>query len=98
MKAIDFDPYSAAFRENPYIYYTPLRREAPVVYVERLGAWVVSRYSEVSQVLKSTSEFSSSLMADADPVLLGADPPVHTRNRAVMNAHFTARYVSAFEG
>jgi cytochrome P450 len=98
MKTVDFDPYSAAFRENPYTHYATLRRKTPVVYVERLGAWVVSRYSDVSQVLKSTREFSSSLMADADPVLLGADPPAHTRNRAIMSVHFTPKYISAFEG
>ncbi len=36
-----------------------MRDEAPVVWSERLGAWLVSRYSDVQDVLDDTERFSS---------------------------------------
>jgi cytochrome P450 len=49
----------AALSSAPYPIYRRLRDEAPVVWSERLGAWLVSRYSDVQDVLDDTERFSS---------------------------------------
>jgi cytochrome P450 len=46
---------SATFKANPYPFYTRLRAQAPVFRVtlpDRLFAWLVTRYDDVSRVLK----------------------------------------------
>jgi cytochrome P450 len=43
----------------PYPIFSQLRREAPVSYNEKLGAWVCTRYDDVLAVLHDTDRFSS---------------------------------------
>lgn len=52
---LDFDPLA----EDPYPFYERARREAPVVYSERLRAWLVTRYADIVEVLKNPEVFSS---------------------------------------
>lgn len=49
----------AALSSAPYPLYRRLRDEAPVVWSDRLGAWLVSRHSDVQDVLDDTERFSS---------------------------------------
>jgi cytochrome P450 len=51
---------------------------------ERITHAVVSDREEVLVVLRDTEQFSSRVMAPADAVLLGADPPAHTSVRQVV--------------
>ena len=57
-----FDP---SVRKNPYPFYAALREEAPAVQVEPLGAWLVSRYDEVVEVLRNPRIYSSAAMRAA---------------------------------
>ncbi|MFI6845517.1 cytochrome P450 [Kitasatospora sp. NBC_00085] len=47
-----FDPWSAAFVAHPYDAYAELREHAPVTYHEPTGQWLVSRYEDVSALLR----------------------------------------------
>jgi cytochrome P450 len=47
-----FDPTSTAFKENPYPIYTELREQTPLYWDDALGLWVVSRYADVSALLR----------------------------------------------
>lgn len=62
MTAITFDPFSEAHQVDPFPAYAALRRHAPVFRVERTGAYAVSRYDDVSFVLRHPELFSSSAM------------------------------------
>jgi cytochrome P450 len=55
-----YDPYSRAVQLDPYPFYTALREHAPVFRVESMGAWAISRYADVTEVLKTPDLFSSS--------------------------------------
>lgn len=52
-------PFSSEILPDPYPYYTWLREEDPVHYVEDLDFYVVTRYDDVHAVLKNPAVFSS---------------------------------------
>ena len=59
---------------NPYAFYGFLREEAPVFFSETLGAYVVTRYDDVSFVLQHPEVFSS-FPAGASPSAMAAFAP-----------------------
>lgn len=56
-----FNPFSPAFRTDPYPTYRNLRERAPVKRI--MGSWLLSRYSDVAHVLRDR-QFSSSRIPD----------------------------------
>lgn len=61
--ALDYHPTAAAVIDDPYPYYTVLRRDAPVLHLPECDMWVVSRYADVRGVMHDHSTFSSRAMA-----------------------------------
>ncbi len=57
-----FDP---AVRDDPYPFYAALRAESPACVVDPIGAWLVTRYDEVVEVLRQPELYSSSAMRGA---------------------------------
>lgn len=104
--AISYNPFSPQVIANPYPYYAELRREAPVVRLEPMGMWAISRYDDVLQVLKDHETFSSSVLGGmgggsggglGGRTIIGMDPPEHTRVRGLVSRVFTPRMVEALE-
>lgn len=56
---LDEELVSPAFYQNPYPLYARLRTEAPVVWSERMGAWLLTRYADVIATLRDAEHFSS---------------------------------------
>jgi cytochrome P450 len=119
----------------PFDAYAHLREEAPVCFVDRLNAFVVTRYDDVMEVLSDPGRFSSAKMSgphgptelarriisgDKDvgdhperdrlvrlaarrlevtsvPALINADPPLHNRQRRLVNRAFTPRQIAKLE-
>jgi cytochrome P450 len=93
---LDFDPFSIEFFADPFPTHRVLRDTGPVVYLDRLGTYGVARYAEVHAVLNDPQTFCSSRgvglsdFAKEKPwrppsLILEADPPAHTRTRAVLS-------------
>jgi cytochrome P450 len=96
--------------ECPYPYYQRVRDEAPVHRTPQ-GFWLVSRFADVSTVLRDTARFSSAVPMDVHPevvaiyqegypevpTLLSADPPAHTYYRGLVNKAFLPRRVAQLE-
>ena len=99
------DLASPRVRANPHPIYERLRAEAPV-YRTRLSwwippVWLVTRYDDVAAILKDHERFSNSYALPWTPrwmrplyrSILTADPPDHTRLRALVQKAFTPRVV-----
>src|SRR5215210_6134817 len=93
---VDVDPFAIEFFENPHPSHEVLREAGPVVRFEKWNAYGVARYAEVYAVLNDPATFCSSRgvglsdFAKEKPwrpqsIILEADPPAHTRTRAVLN-------------
>jgi cytochrome P450 len=98
---LDVDPFSIEFFDDPYRTHELLRETGPVVYLDKWNVFGVARYAEVHAVLNDPLTFCSSRgvglsdFAKEKPwrppsLILEADPPAHTRTRAVLNQVLSA--------
>jgi cytochrome P450 len=62
----EYNHFQGPHLENPYPFFKRLREEAPITFNPTLGMWLVSRHSDIIEVLEDTERFSS-----ADAVELG---------------------------
>ncbi|SHG69248.1 hypothetical protein SAMN05443248_2381 [Bradyrhizobium erythrophlei] len=89
------DPFSHEFLRDPYPHHEALREAGPVVWLEQYGIWTMARHQEVRDSLIDWQTYCSSAgvgLSDfrKEPpwrppsIILEADPPLHTRTRAVL--------------
>jgi hypothetical protein len=89
------DPFSDEFLRDPYPHHEALREAGPVVWLEQYGIWTMARHQEVRDALTDWQTYCSSAgvgLSDfrKEPpwrppsIILEADPPLHTRTRAVL--------------
>src|SRR6201989_1671888 len=89
------DPFSHAFLDNPYPHHEAIREAGPAVWLERYGIWAMARHQEVRDALTDWQTYCSGAgvgLSDfrKEPpwrppsIILEADPPLHTRTRAVL--------------
>src|SRR5215475_1639717 len=92
---LDVDPISKEIFADPYPTHERLRETGPVVYLDKWNVYGVARYAEVHAVLNDPATFCSSRgvgLSDfkkekpwrPPSLILEADPPEHTRTRAVL--------------
>ncbi len=94
--SLDLDPFSIAYFDDPFPHQELLRETGPVVRLDKWNVHGVARYAEVFAVLNDPQTFCSSRgvglsdFAKEKPwrppsLILEADPPAHTRTRAVLS-------------
>jgi len=57
--SVGLDPFSPAFRADPYPLLAALREADPIHFAEERGTWFLSRYADVLTVLRDEERFSS---------------------------------------
>src|SRR5215831_13730945 len=93
---LDVDPFAIEFFADPFPTHDVLREAGPVVYLDKWNVYGVARYAEVHAVLNDPMTFCSSRgvgLSDfkkekpwrPPSLILEADPPAHTRTRAVLS-------------
>ena len=93
---LGIDPFATGFFEDPYPAQEALREAGPVVFLDTWNVYGVARYDEVHAVLNDPATFCSSRgvgLSDfkkekpwrPPSLILEADPPAHTRTRAVLS-------------
>lgn len=83
---------------DPYPFFTEMRENAPIVWVEKLNMWYVLRHADVTEVLLDKDRFinmceRSTVFDTFGPQLLSSDGSVHARYRKAMQPAFTPQYV-----
>jgi hypothetical protein len=103
---MEFNPYSADFRHDPYPVYRVLRDEHPAHFSSEFGFWALSRYDDIVAALQDVETFSSTgalsvgapkEVLDQIPMMMLLDPPRHDQLRALVNRAFTPRRVAELE-
>jgi cytochrome P450 len=97
----NFDYRMAGDVRDPYPELAAMREATPVL--EAMGSYVVSRYEDVSRVLRDNQTFSSSVlkatMGDVmgNKIILGMDEPEHRRHRALVSPAFRQSALAHWE-
>ena len=107
--AVEFDPFSEEYFNDPTDVYRRLRDEAPVYFRERYRFYALSHFADVVTAHRDWQGFSSThgldlSMLTKDPAIVRAhrsiimmDPPEHDRLRALVSRVFTPRAMTALE-
>lgn len=101
---LPFDPFDPAFLADPYPTYRRIREEQGRVSRTPLGMWVVTGFEECSGVLRDSrfgwgdgatvaDHFTTAEDGSVVRPFIFADPPEHTRIRALVGNAFAARRV-----
>src|SRR5258705_1535307 len=96
VRSLDVDPFSNEFFEDPHAIHDTLREAGPLVWLDKWGVYGVARYAEVHAVLNDPAtfcwsrgvglgDFSKEKPWRPPSIILEADPPEHTRTRAVLS-------------
>lgn len=54
-----YNPFTGPHAEDPHAFFEKLRKDEPVSFSPMLNMWLVSRYEDISQVLKSPAQYSN---------------------------------------
>lgn len=106
--AVEFDPMSDVYFDDPSEVYRRLRDEAPVYFNEHYGFYALSRFDDVAAAHRDWQGFSSSYGVDlatlskrsnysSFKMIIMMDPPEHNRLRALVSRVFTPRAVADLE-
>lgn len=106
--AVEFNPFSTEFYDDPYDMYRWLRDEAPAYHNEQYGFWALSRFADVVSAHRDWKTFSSEHgltidqltdpdMSMAKSSIIMMDPPDHDRMRKLVSRVFTPRAIAALE-
>jgi len=94
------DLLSPEIRRNPYPAYDQIRSASPLLRDPRSGLWMIFDYESVKRVVTDHDTFSNSpsTAGNRHPKwMIFADPPFHTKLRALIMRAFTPRVVSDLE-
>ena len=106
-RAVEFDPFSRDFFDDPYDTYADLREHAPCYHSEQYDFYALSRFDDVVAAHRDNVTFTSTHGQTYEQLTTGKrkepgqiismDPPEHTRYRKLVSRSFTPRSISDYE-
>ena len=110
VSAVEFDPFSADFFNDPSETYRRMREESPVYFSEKYGFYALTRFDDVVRAHRDWKAFSSAYGVDLSMLskpdrgaiavfrsIIMMDPPQHNRFRVLVSRVFTPRAIGALE-
>jgi len=107
VKAVEFDPFSRDFFDDPYGTYADLRDHAPCYWSEQYDFYALSRFDDVVAAHRDFTTFTSThgqtyeQLTTGQPnetgSIISMDPPEHTRYRKLVSRSFTPRSIGNYE-
>ena len=104
MSAVEYNPYSAEVKRDPYPHYRALRDDAPAYYNDELDFWALSRFDDVIDALHDPATFCSgqgivleAMTRSPYPMIIALDPPRHTDLRKLVSRAFGTKPTNAWE-
>lgn len=89
------DILSPSFAADPYAAYRIMREEAPLIWHEAMGSWIVSRYEDVSRAFRSGDFTTENYARQIEPVhgrtILSMSGREHSVRRALVAPAFRGR-------
>jgi cytochrome P450 len=84
-----YDPFAPGFTDDPYPQYAALRAGAPVGR-HPLGFWLLTRYEDVSALLRANMSVEDRNVTDRELIelreqMFGEEAPARTRNRSMLD-------------
>ena len=103
----DIDPFTPEHILAPYAWHHTMRETGPMVWLSRYGCFLAPRYDEVHAIIADYQTFCSSAGVGytnfnketpwrQPSMLLEADPPEHTRRRAIVGRILSAPNLRGF--
>lgn len=101
-----YDPFSAAFKADPWPVYRHLRDNQPVFHSEKWGFWALSRFDDVRAAARDHETFLSFEGIDVDDTakdmsspgfLPDIDNPRHDQLRRIVQRSFLPRTIAKLE-
>lgn len=109
----EFDALGDDYFADPARHFERVRDEFPVFWYPYLNSWVVTRKSDIELILSDWKRFRNGVKGESihvpEPftgvvprdlfanILIGSDPPRHTRNRAIAQRGFVKPRMDALE-
>ena len=100
--AVEFDFYDQEFQNDPHNKYLEMLDKCPFHREPDLGWHAVFRHADIMDIVRNNEQFSvrhgpGTTYADADtvPVLVGADPPLHTKQKKALAPAFNPTLIEA---
>ncbi|MDO7852001.1 cytochrome P450 [Hymenobacter convexus] len=93
-----FSLRALASAADPYPAFAHLHRLGSLHFAPSEGGWLVLSVELVNAVLREPTVFSSTINSDFDTELIGADPPLHTLNRQLLQSFFAPKELAALRG
>jgi cytochrome P450 len=101
---VRYDLFNAAVHDDPDPWFARLRAECPVHHDTGRDFYTVARTDDIFRILRHPQRWSSKFrngltyrFAEEGPMLLDADPPVHTWQRRLLQKAWTPRYIAMLE-
>lgn len=100
---IDFPLESPDYVVDPHKTWKLLRENDPIHWVDKYNFWVVTKYDDLAEMAKLTTEFSSKIgpsggIQETDYLpMIQDDPPDHTRLRSLVSRTFSPRRIETLE-